>query len=102
MDKLTEDLKRIINALEVLNEHQAGSFAPIDELLDQLFQQKIDLAGASFNAASPVYKQAARELALATAKAERAAGNPSTAAALMPSVEHAIGRVAKLLDSVAR
>lgn len=101
MDKLIVDLKRIINALEALNQHPTAVSEPIDELLDQLFQQKIDLAVASLNTASPVYQQAARELAMATAKAERAAKNPASAAALTPSVEVAISRVAKLLDSAA-
>ncbi len=100
MDTLTEDLMRVIKALEALNDHPNAASEPIDELLDQLFQQKIDLAAASINTASAVYKQAVQGLTTATAKAERAARNPSSAATLIPSVEDAIGRVAKLLNNV--
>lgn len=100
MDKLAEDLKRIIKALESLNEHPTAASEPIDELLDQLFQQKTDLAAASINTTTTVYKQAVHQLAAATAKAERAAKNPSSAASLIPNVAQAIDGVAKLLDSV--
>ncbi len=100
MDQLTENLQRIIKALETLSAHSGTSSAPLDELLDQLFQQKIDLAQTSLNTSSPTYQQAANELATASTKAERAINNPSSATALVPSVEQAIGRVAKLLNSV--
>lgn len=101
MDKLTEDLQRMIKALDVLNRHPSAASEPIDELLDQLFQQKIDLVGVSLNTAAPLYRQAAQDLAAAITKAERAAKHPSEALALIPSVEGVINRVARLLNSVA-
>ena len=100
MDKLTENLQRIISALEALNEPPGARSEPIDELLDQLFQQKIDLAQTSLNTASPPYQQAASDLATAAAKAERSARNPAETAALVPGVQQAMGKIAKLLNSV--
>lgn len=101
MNQLSEDLQRMIKALETLSEQPGASSAPLDDLLDQLFQQKIDLAGAQLNTASPAYQQAANDLAAASAKAERTIKNPAAAAALIPSIEQAISRVDRLLNDAA-
>lgn len=90
----------MIRVLESLSNQPATIGGQIDNLLDQLFQQKTDLDGADLNAASPVYQQAARYTAAAARKVEGAATDPSKADAVIPTVEEAIGRVAKLLDAV--
>lgn len=100
MDRMTDDLQRMIRALEALSEQPADVTEQIDELLDQLFQQKIDLVGVSLNTTSPIYKQAAQNMAAAANKVERAAKDPSGVVAMVPSIEEAIGRVAKLLNTV--
>jgi hypothetical protein len=100
MDRVTDDLERMIKALESLSNQPATLGEQIDGLLDQLFQQKIDLMGAALNAESPVYQKAARYTGAAATKVEGAATDPSMANAVVPSVEEAIGRIRKLLDAM--
>jgi hypothetical protein len=104
MDRLTDDIQKTIRALESMSESSSTStpLEQIDALLDQLFQQKTDLAGVTpmLNSTSPLYHEALRSMAAAASKAERAAKGPAGATSLIPVVEDAIGRLAKLLDSL--
>jgi len=100
MDRLTDDIQKTIRAIEALSECSSTASEQIDELLDQLFQQKIDLAGATLNTSSPLYQQAAHSMSAAASKAARAARDPAGTKAMIPVVEEAIGRLAKLLDSL--
>jgi methyl-accepting chemotaxis protein len=101
MDKLTDDIQRTIRALENLSGRASAASEAIDELLDQLFQQKIDLAGSSYSTASAVYQLAVQSMSAAANKAERAVKDPNSISAMVPVIEDAIGKLARLLDSVA-
>ena len=101
MDKLNEDIQRTIRALETLGGRASSASEAIDELLDQLFQQKIDLAGATYSRSAPAYQQAAQSMSGAASKAERAVKDPKAIAPMVPAIEDAIGKLARLLDSVA-
>jgi hypothetical protein len=101
MDKLTDDTQRTIRALETLSGRASSAAEVIDELLDQLFQQKIDLAGATYSTAAPFYQQPVQAMSGAANKAERAVKDPNGVAAMVPVIEDAIGKLARLLDSVA-
>ena len=101
MDRLTDDIQKTIRGLEALSERPSTASEAIDELLDQLYQLKIVLLGAPINTASSLYEQAARSMAAAAGKAERAGRDPSAAKALAAGAEEAIGRLAKLVDSMA-
>lgn len=101
MDKLTDDIQRTIRALETLSGRASSASDVIDELLDQLFQQKIDLATSSYGTGAPVYQQAVQAMSAAANKAERAVKDASAVAAMVPAIEDAISKLARLLDSVA-
>jgi uncharacterized protein YukE len=101
MDKLTDDIQRTIRALETLSGRTSTSTEAIDELLDQLFQQKIDLAGSHYSTTSPVYQQALQSMSTAANRAERALKDQGAVAAMVPVIEEAITKLARLLDSVA-
>lgn len=101
MDTLDDNLQRLIKALEVLSSRDTADREALDDCLDQLFQQKIDLAGTARHKDQPPYRQAVQQLAAAAQKAERAAKNPTDAKGLIPIVEAAIGRVGRLLDLIA-
>lgn len=101
MDKLTDDVQRTIRALETLGGRASTASDAIDELLDQLFQQKIDLAGATYSTSAPAYQQAVQSMSAAANKAERAVKDANGITAMVPAIEEAIGKLARLLDSVA-
>ena len=100
MENLFQNLQRTIKALEILSEKGLPQAEHVDELLDQLFQQKIDLANLTANPASPAYQQASQALSLAANRAEKAAKDPAQIRELMPIVTEAIGKLTKLLNSV--
>ncbi len=99
MEKLIFDLQKTIEALETLSESPAAAGDQIDELLDQLFQQKIDLVNATPNAASQPFQHAAQAMRKAAVAAENAARKPSHLGETMSAVSEAITKLAKLLDS---
>ncbi len=99
MEKLLQDLQDTIVSLETLSASAATASDQIDELLDQLFQQKIDLVNASLNAASEPYRQAAQAIGQAAAKAARAVKEPARIGEMTTAVEAAISRLARLLDN---
>lgn len=101
MDTLIQDLQKTIAALETLGDNPATAGEQIDELLDQLFQQKIDLVGLAPNAASQPYQQAALAMKQAAAKAQRAAKEPARLGEAEHAVAEAIAKLAKLLDGAA-
>ncbi len=100
MDILIEDLQKTIEALETLSNGPQATGEQIDELLDQLFQHKIDLVSANLNTASQPYQHAAQAMKQAVAKAERAAKEPARLDEAASAVAGAIAKLAKLLDSV--
>jgi methyl-accepting chemotaxis protein len=101
VENLIQDLQKTIQALETLSESPATRDDAIDELLDQLFQQKIDLVNANPSGASAPCQQAAQAMKQAAGKAERAAKEPGRVKEMMPAVSEAIAKLAKLLDHVA-
>jgi hypothetical protein len=100
VDILIQDLQKTIEALETLSDNPATAGDPIDELLDQLFQHKIDLVSLTLNTASPPYQHAAQAMKQAAAKAERAVQEPARIDEAAAAVASAIPKLAKLLDSV--
>ncbi len=100
MDNLQQSLQRTIRALEALSEKNLPQGDRVEELLDQLFQQKIDLANLNTNTASPVYQQAGQALGLAASRAEKAVKDPGQIKDALAAVTDAIGKLAKLLNHV--
>ena len=101
MDSLIQDLQKTIEALETLSEMPATAGDQIDELLDQLFQQKIDLVNATLNLSSHLFQETSHAMAAAASKAERTVKDPSRVNELTKGVSDAITKLAKLLDSAA-
>jgi methyl-accepting chemotaxis protein len=101
MDNLIHEVQRTIVALEKLAEAPATASEQIDELLDQLFQQKTDLVNASLNPSSPFYQQALQAIRQASGRADRASKDKSKINEMMPAVSTAITKLAKLLDHLA-
>ncbi len=100
MENLFHNLQRTIKALEILSDKGLPQAEQLDELLDQLFQQKIDLSNLSPNPSSPAYQQASHALGLAASRAERAAKDPAQLRDLIPIVTDAIGKLTKVLNHV--
>ena len=99
MDSLIQQLQKTIEALETLNEKPATAGEHIDELLDQLFQQKIDLLRVTCNASSPAFQQALQALQQAAIKSSRTVKEPARLGEMTKAVSDAITKLAKLLDS---
>lgn len=100
MDNLLQNLQGTIRALEALSDKGLAEADKIDELLDQLFQQKIDLANLNANTASPIYQQAAQALGQAASRAQRAIKDPNQVRDLLNVVSDAISKLGKLLNNV--
>ena len=101
VDSLIQDLQKTIDALETLSDMPATAGEQIDELLDQLFQQKIDLVNATLNVSSQLFLAAAQAMALAASKAVLTVKEPSRVNELSKGVSDAITKLARLLDSAA-
>jgi predicted metal-dependent hydrolase len=100
VDSLIQELQKTIEALETLSDRPATAGEEIDELLDQLFQQKIDLLNAPVNASSQPFQLAALALQQATAKAVLAVKEPARVGEMTTAVADAITKLARLLDSI--
>lgn len=100
MEKLIQELQKTIAALEKLSESTQTASEQIDELLDQLFQQKIDLVKARLNESSPSFQQALQAISQASSKAGRAVKEPARIPEMTEAVASAIGKLAMLLDTV--
>lgn len=101
MDKLSDDIQKTIRALENLSARPSNASDQLDELLDQLYQQKLDLAEPAPNPSSALYTHAARSMASAAERAERALREPTGLKGALTAVEEAIARLARLVDSAA-
>lgn len=100
VDSLIKDLQKTIEALETLSDRPATAGEQIDELLDQLFQQKIDLVNASVNVSSQPFQQASQAMKQAASKATRAVKEPARADEMAKAVADAITLLANLLDGM--
>ncbi|SMF94043.1 hypothetical protein SAMN02949497_1345 [Methylomagnum ishizawai] len=100
MDNLQQSLQRTIRALEALSEKNPPQVERVEELLDQLFQQKIDLANLNTNPAATPYQQAHQAMGLAASRCEKAAKDPGQIKEALPAVTDAIGKLTKLLNHV--
>ena len=100
MDSLIQDLQKTILAVEKLSGSTASASDQLDELLDQLFQQKIDLVNASLNVTSGVYLQAAWAMKDAAGKAELAVQDPAKLVEMEKAIAGAINKLSRLLDHV--
>ena len=101
VDSLIQDLQKTIDALETLSEMPATAGEQIDELLDQLFQQKIDLVNSTMNVSSQLFHEASQAMAVAASKAVRTLKEPARVNDMTKGVSAAITKLARLLDSVA-
>ena len=101
MENLLQNLQRTIRALETLSEKGIPESDRVDELLDQFFQQKIDLVNLNPTTSSALYQQAAQALGNAAARAEKIAKDPSHFRDIVPTLNDAIGKLAKLLNQLA-
>lgn len=101
MDSLLQELQKTITGLEKLADKPATSSEQLDELLDQLFQQKTDLAKVQLNASAPSYQQSLSAVRQAAGKVDRAVKDSAKLAEMWPAVNDAIGKLAKLLDHLA-
>ncbi len=100
MERLIQEVQKTIVALEKLSESPKTASDQIDELLDQLFQQKIDLVGATRNESTASYQRALQAMGQAAAKAERAMKAPERIPEMAAAVSDAIAKVARVLDNV--
>lgn len=100
VDSLIKDLQKTIEALETLSDRPATAGEHIDELLDQLFQQKIDLVNAPVNVSSQPFQQASQAMKQAASKAARAVKEPARADEMTKAVADAITLLANLLDGM--
>ena len=98
MDNLQQSLQRTIRALEALSEKNLPQGDRVEELLDQLFQQKIDLANISTSASAPVYQHASQALAQAAGRIEKAVKDPGQLKDALPAVTDGISKLTKLLN----
>jgi dsDNA-specific endonuclease/ATPase MutS2 len=101
MENLIQNLQRTIRALETLSERALPEAEQVDELLDQLFQQKTDLLNVNVNVSSSIYQQASQALNQAATRAEKAIKDPSHLEELINLVNDAIAKVTKLLNNMA-
>lgn len=99
MNNMIQHLQRTIKALETISDKGLPQGEQVDELLDQLFQQKIDLQNLSCSPTAPLYQQACNAFGHAAGKAERAAKDPTHLREMIPAVTEAIAKLAKLLNS---
>ena len=100
MERLIQELQKTILALEKLSESSLPQAEQIDELLDQLFQQKIDLLNVSLNTSSNAFQQVVQAMTQAAAKAGRAVKDHGQVGGMIPVVSDAISKLARLLDQV--
>lgn len=100
MENLLQNLQRTIKALEILSEKNLPQAEQVDELLDQLFQQKIDLVNLVSSHAGPAYQQASQAFGQAAGRAEKAVKDPAHLRETIPVITDAIGKLARLLNNV--
>jgi hypothetical protein len=98
MENLLQNLQRTIRALESLSERPLTETEQVEALLDQLFQQKIDLVNRQFNAGSPLFQQAAHAVSLAATQTEKAVRTPAALSDALTQVEDAAGKLGNLLN----
>ncbi|BBL69676.1 hypothetical protein [Methylogaea oryzae] len=101
MDNLSSELQNAIRALEQVGDHAGAHSDAVDELLDQLYQQKMDLAGAPPHAASPNYKQAVEAMRAAGAKVKSAQRDKNRLADALRAVSEATAKINRVLDNAA-
>ncbi len=95
---LIQNLQRTIRALESLSKKPLAEVEQVEELLDQLFQQKIDLVNLRVNPSSPLFQQANHAMSFAASQAEKSLRLPATTAESLPHIHHAIEKLGKLLN----
>ena len=102
MENLLHNLQRTIKALEVLSEKNLPETEQAYELLDQLFQQKIDLLNLSGGHSGPAYQQASQAFGQAAVRAERGKKDAAHLREAVPIIEDAMAKLAKYLNSADR
>lgn len=99
MENLLQNLQRTIKALETLSEKNLPQSEELDELLDQLFQQKIDLVNFTTNTGSSNYQQTCQSLGQTATRAEKAIKNPAQIEELILAVKDSTGKITSLLNN---
>lgn len=98
MDAISQHLTRIIKALESLSEKLPSQADAVDELLDQLYQQKMDLNLAGMSHASAPYQAAVQAMKGATASVEGAVRDTSKFDDALVKTADAISKLARLFE----
>lgn len=101
MDNLNNELQNVIRALEQIGDHAGVHSEAVYELLDQLYQQKMDLANTPPRAAQPNYKQAGEAMRAACAKLKSAQRDKNRLADALQAVSEATGKLNRVLDNAA-
>ncbi len=100
MESVIQDMQRIIRALEVLGDTELSANEQIFDLLDQLYQHKIDLSNTSLNSGAQSYQDAARIMRTAALKAEACVKDHAKLRETLQAVTDGISKLAPLLDHV--
>lgn len=101
MNNLDSELQNVIRALEQIGDHAGAHSDKLYELLDQLYQQKMDLTAASPHTASPNYKLATDAMRSACGKVKSAQRDKNRLADALRSVSEATGKLNRVLDNAA-
>lgn len=98
MDTLNNELQNLIRALEQASA-QAGSHGDrVDALLDQLYQQKMDLAQAAAQTAALRHKQAREAMHAACSKIKASLRDKNRLGDALHAVEDASAKLNRVLD----
>jgi methyl-accepting chemotaxis protein len=100
MDSMIQDMQKTIRSLETLGNTELSTNEQIFDLLDQLYQHKIDLLNASLNSSSQNYQDAAKAMRTAALKAEACVKDHAKLRETLQAAADAITKLARLLDHV--
>lgn len=101
MDTLNNELQNVIRVLEQISDQAGANSDAVYELLDQLYQQKMDLNLATPHAAAPNYKLAMEAMRAAAGKVKAAQRDKNRLAEALRAVSDATGKINRVLDNAA-
>lgn len=96
---LNGELQNLIRVLEQIGERAGVHSDMLYELLDQLYQQKMDLTTVALQPTSPHYKQAAESLHCVCGKLKAAQRDKSRLAEALRSVSDVTSKLNRVLDN---
>lgn len=101
MDILSSELQNAIRALEQIADQAGDQGDLVDELLDRLYQQKMDATSTPLHAASPHYKKAVEAMRAAGGKVKSAQRDKGRLAEALSAVSEAAAKLNRVLDNAA-